>query len=163
MSRKSPQAAAALDDGTRTYALAPAFRARFMGVALVLLGVLLVLATIAVTLSGLTLDIMSAVVVLAVVFIFGFGAWLGRIKVLTLEDVGYRVRAVRGVGTPSARWADVHDVQTAAVAGSRCLVLRLRDGASSTIPVDVLAGDSEELVREIQRRLDRAHGKRGAR
>jgi hypothetical protein len=134
-----------------------------MGVALVLLGVLLVLATIAVTLSGLTLDIMSAVVVLAVVFIFGFGAWLGRIKVLTLEDVGYRVRAVRGVGTPSARWADVHDVQTTAVAGSRCLVLRLRDGASSTIPVDVLTGDSEELVREIQRRLDRAHGKRGGR
>lgn len=134
-----------------------------MGVALVLLGVLLVVATIAVTLSGLTLDIMSAVVVLAVVFIFGFGAWLGRIKVLTLEDVGYRVRAVRGVGTPSARWADVHDVQTTAVAGSRCLVLRLRDGASSTIPVDVLAGDSEELVREIRRRLDRANGKRGAR
>ena len=163
MNRKSPQAAAALDESMRTYALAPAFRARFMGVALVLLGVLLVVATIAVSLSGLTLDIMSAVVVLAVVFVFGFGAWLGRIKVLTLEDIGYRVRAVRGVGTPSARWADVHDVQTTAIAGSRCLVLRLRDGASSTIPVDVLAGDSEELVREIQRRLDRAHGKRGGR
>jgi len=148
------------DERVREYAFAPAFRARFMGLGLILLGVVLVAATVIVSLASLPLEIMTAVVVVAVVFVFGLGAWLGRLRVLRLDDVGYRVRGVRGVGTPSARWADVHDLQTSTVAGSRCVVLRLRDGASSTVPVDVVAGDSEELVREFKRRLDHAHGKR---
>jgi len=160
VSHESSQPGTAADNGERTYPLAPAFRARLMGIGLVLLGIVLVVATIIVSVSSLPLDVMTVVVVLAVVFVFALGAWLGRIKVLTLDDLGYRVRGVRGVGTATARWADVHDLQTSAVAGARCVVMRLRDGASSTIPVDIVAGDSEELVREIRRRLDHAHGKR---
>lgn len=161
MSQESPVPESA-DDGERAYPFAPAFRARFMGAGLLLLGVVLVVVTVVVSALHLPLGIMLAVVVLAVVFVFGFGAWLGRIKVLTMDDLGYQVRGVRGVGTPKARWADVHDVQTSAVAGARCIVIRLRAGDSSTIPVDVLTGDSDELVREITRRLNHAHGKRSA-
>lgn len=133
-----------------------------MGLGLVLLGLVLVIATVVVSVANWPLDIIAVLVVVAVVFIFGFGAWLGRIRVLTFDELGYRVRAVRGVGTPNARWADVHDVATATVGGARCIVLRLRDGSSSTVPADVVAGDSEELVREIRRRLDHASGRRSA-
>jgi hypothetical protein len=49
---------------------------------------------------------------------------------------------------------------TTTVAGARCVVLRLRDGRSTTIPVDVLAGDREEFVRTLQRLLDGGHGLR---
>jgi hypothetical protein len=150
------------DNGERGYPFAPAFRARFMGAGLMLLGVLLVAVTILVSALHLPLAIMLVIVVLAVVFVFGLGVWVGRIEVLAIDELGYRVRGVRGVGTPKARWADVHDLQTSAVAGARCVVIRLRDGGSSTIPVDVVAGDSDELVREITRRLNRAHGKRSA-
>ena len=146
--------------GERAYPFAPAFRARFMGLGLMLLGVALVVVTVVVSALRLPLGIMIAIVVLAVVFVFALGAWLARIKVLTTDELGYQVRGVRGVGTSKARWADVHDLQTSAVAGARCLVVRLRDGGSSTVPVDVVAGDPEELVEEFRRRLNHSHGKR---
>ena len=157
-----PSAPESADSAKHAYAFAPAIRARFMGLGLILLGLVLVIATIVVSALHLPLAIMIVIVVLAVVFVFALGTWLGRIKVLTIDELGYQVRGVRGVGTPKARWTDVHDLQTSAVAGARCMVIRLRDGASSTLPVDVVAGDPEELVKEIRRRLNHAHGKRAA-
>ena len=37
-----------------------------------------------------------------------------------------------------------------------CVVLRLRDGRTTTIPVGVLAVDKDEFVRELQGRLQAA-------
>jgi hypothetical protein len=94
------------------------------------------------------------VVVLAVVGVFALGAALvRRWYVVRLDDVGYTVRFVRGAGARAARWDDVQDVVTATVAGARCVVVRLRDGRSTTIPVDLIEGDSEEFVRAVGRRL----------
>jgi hypothetical protein len=67
---------------------------------------------------------------------------------------------VRGAGVKQARWLDVEDAVTTTVAGAKCVVLRLRDGRSTSIPVDVLAGDREEFVRTLQQYLDGGHGLR---
>ena len=80
--------------------------------------------------------------------------------VVQFTDEGYRVQWVRGVGSASARWKDVEDAVTTTAAGSPVVVLRLRSGATSTIPVDMLAGDREEFVRDLQRHLQHGHGLR---
>jgi len=59
------------------------------------------------------------------------------------------------VGVDRGRWADVEDAVTTTVAGAPCVVLRLRDGRSTTIPVDVLAGDRDEFVQQVLAYLDR--------
>ena len=81
-------------------------------------------------------------------------------SVVRLDDAGYRIRFVRGVGRSNARWTDVSDLTTAVVSGTPCVVLRLRDGGSSTVPVALIEGDREEFVDELQRRLDAGHGYR---
>ena len=45
----------------------------------------------------------------------------------------------------------------ARIGGEPCVVLRLRAGGTTTIPVRVLGADPEEFVRELRRRLD--HGR----
>lgn len=138
------------------YALSPQLRARLMGVFLVLVGIVVCGMTVLVSLLQLPLDIMSALVVLVVVAVFGVGFLLTRRSYVVRAEVdGYRVRFIRGAGAQAARWADVEDVVTSRVAGSRCVVLRLRDGRSTTIPVDLLAIDGDQFVRELQRHLDR--------
>lgn len=80
--------------------------------------------------------------------------------VVRMGDEGYRVQWVRGVGVAAARWKDVEDAVTTTRAGSPCVVLRLRDGRTTTIPVQVLAGDREQFVRDLQDHLQRGHGLR---
>jgi hypothetical protein len=70
------------------------------------------------------------------------------------------VQWVRGVGTPAARWKDVEDAVTTTVADSPVVVLRLRDGRTTTIPVEMLATDRDAFVRDIQEHLQRGHGLR---
>lgn len=131
-----------------------------MGMTLLGLGILLLLVSLAVALLRLPPDIIVAFAVLAVVTIFGLGFLVvRRWFVVRVDDTGYQVRFVRGAGVRSGRWADVEDVQTQTLAGARCVVLRLRDGRRTTVPVDLIEGDREEFVRELQRRLDRADGR----
>ena len=68
--------------------------------------------------------------------------------------------ALRGAGRAQARWTDVSDLTTTVVSGTPCVVLRLRDGTTSTVPVNLIEGDREEFVDELQRRLDAGHGYR---
>ena len=141
------------------FRLAPAARVRLMGAGLIAIGALLVVATVVVAVANLPADLLTALVVVVVVLVFVLGYVLNRrSRVLHLDRTGYHVGVVRGAGATSARWADVLDLQTAAVAGARCMVLRLRDGRTTTIPVDVVEGDSDELVRTVTAFLDRAHG-----
>ena len=70
------------------------------------------------------------------------------------------MRYVRGAGVTSARWVDVKDMATTTVAGGPCVVLRLRDGRETTIPVGVLGTDREQFVRDLRRRLDEGRGMR---
>jgi hypothetical protein len=132
-----------------------------MGASLALWGLLILLVTIVVVLFEAPVIIVSLVIALCLLGIFTTGYLLNRrAYVVRFGQDGYQVRFVRGAGVKQARWLDVEDAVTTTVAGAKCVVLRLRDGRSTTIPVDVLAGDREEFVRALQKRLDGGHGLR---
>lgn len=131
--------------------VAPAVAARLLGVAVVALGVLVLALVVIATLA----DLPAAVVVLtAAIGMFALGGVglyaLNFAYVLRLTKEGYRVRFVRGAGVTRARWADVEDAVTTYVADAPCVVLRLKDGGSTSIPVQMLAIDRERLVKVLQ-------------
>jgi len=142
------------------FRLAPAFVAQLLGLALVALALLLFIGTAVVALSGLPADLLVAVVLGCVAAAAGFAWWLRRTWVLRCTDEGYRVQLVRGAGVREERWSQVEDAVTTYRHDVACLELRLRDGRTTTIPVGVLAVDKDELVRELQVRLQRGHGLR---
>jgi hypothetical protein len=160
----APSPVASAPGARLDFGLATQLRVRLMGLALLGLGAALLLASLAVALLRLPPDLIVVVGVLAVVAIFALGFLVvRRWFVVRVDDTGYQVRFVRGAGAKAGRWADVEDVQTQVLAGARCVVLRLRDGRRTTVPVDLIEGDREEFVRELQRRLDRGHGRDGRR
>ncbi len=146
-----------------SYRFAAPFIVRMAGVGLVAVGVLvLVLAALVAALSlpdavlstGLVVAVVLCLVVLAGL------AVLRRRDVVRLDETGYRVRSVRGAGVRQAPWKDVEDVTAPTVEGQRCVLLRLRDGRTTTIPVDVLAGSADAFVHDLQQHLNRGHGYR---
>lgn len=143
------------------YRLSPQLAARLMGASLVLWGVVVLLTTMVVVLFAAPPTVVTVVVVLCLAGICVTGYLLTRrTYVVRLGEDGYQVRFVRGAGVSRGRWADVEDAVTTTVAGSPCVVLRLRDGRSTTIPVELLAVDREEFVRDVRAHL---HGGPGAR
>lgn len=148
---------------TSSYRFAAPFIVRMTGVGLVAVGVLvLVLAGLVAALS-LPEAVLSAGLLVAVVLclvVLGGLAALRRRDVVRLDETGYRVRYVRGAGVRQAPWKDVEDVTAPTVEGQRCVVLRLRDGRTTTLPVDVLAGSADAFVRDLQQHLNRGHGYR---
>lgn len=142
-------------------AFAPALRLRLLGAGLLAVGVLVAVAVVLTALLPGTRAAVGGLLVLAFVAVLALGLLLGvRRWVVRLDEVGYRVRWLRSAQARSARWTDVLDLQTAQVSGTRCVVLRLRDGRTTTIPVDVLEGDAEALVEALSAHLDRGHGYR---
>lgn len=149
---------------TRDYGLAPQLRARLMGLALVGMALLLLVGMVLVALLDLPQDLMSVLVVLVVVGVFGLGFLLVRKWYVVRLDVdGYEVRFVRGAGTTKARWREVEDVVTTQVAGSDAVVLRLKDGRATTIPVAAVEGDREEFVDTLLDHLPSLGGRRRTR
>jgi len=108
-----------------------------------------------------TSAIASGLVVLAAVGVVLLGLLVGlRHWVVRLDETGYRVRVLRTAEARSARWADVLDLQTGTVQGSRSVVLRLRDGRTTALPVDALEGGATGLTEALTSHLDRGHGYR---
>ena len=145
------------------YRFAAPFIVRMRGIGLVAVGVLvLVWAGLAVALS-LPGGVLSTGLLVAVVLwllVVGGVVALRRGDVVRLDETGYRVRFVRGAGVRQAPWKDVEDVTAPTVEGQRCVLLRLRDGRTTTVPVDVLAGSSDAFVKDLQQHLNRGHGYR---
>ena len=143
------------------YRFAPALVARFLGLVLVALGLL----TVAAVLLGALLDLPAVAVAVVVVVVVVLGAAAAfvltrRTPLVRLDEAGYRVRLLRGPGVRAARWRDVEDVVTASVHGHDCVVLRLRDGRTTTIPVAVLDARREDFVQDLRTHLDAGHGYR---
>ena len=133
------------------YRLAPLLIARFVGLYLVLLAVVVFAATALVAVSGLPGDLLVVVLVVGLAGLFGLAWWLrSRVVVAHLHPAGYRTAMIRGVGVKEARWSDVEDAVTASVRGFPCVVIRLRDGRTTTIPVQALEGDPEEFARDVR-------------
>jgi hypothetical protein len=136
------------------YRLAPAVVARILGLALVLLALVAFVTTLVVALAHGSIDIVIGVV-LAGAIVIAAGAWWLRTRawVVRCGQDGYAVRLVRGAGVRQAPWGEVRDAVTTTTRGIACLVLRLGDGRTTSIPVGLLAIDREEFVREMQRHL----------
>ncbi len=154
MAADSPAPGTSVSGDATDYRLAPALAARLFGIALVGIALLILL----VTLLAALIDLHTVVVlVVAVVALLGAGAAgilvTRRAYVVRLTPTGYRVRLVRGAGATSARWGDVEDVVAARVAGADCVVLRLKDGRSTTVPVAMLAADKDALAHDVRGRL----------
>lgn len=132
-----------------------------LGVLIAALGALVVLLTLAAGLLDLPPGVLVAVVLVGALLIVAAGLVFSRgATVVRLEDAGYRVRWVRGAGVTQARWTDVEDVVATTVAGERCVVLRLRDGRTTTVPVRMLGGSPDEFVKDLQSHLNTGHGYR---
>ena len=143
------------------YRLNPAVAARLLGAVLVGVALLVLLATALVA----VLDLHTAVLLVPVglglaAFVTAAVLHQRRGWVVRVTEEGYRVQWVRGAGVTAARWKDVEDAVTSSVAGAPVVVLRLRDGRTTTIPVQVLAVDREAFVRDLQEHLQRGHGMR---
>ena len=143
------------------YRFAQPLVVRLLGLVLVGLGLLTVLAVTLATLLRLPAVVVTVVVVLVVGSVVATGLVLTRLTPLVrLDDAGYRVRLLRGAGVRAARWRDVEDVVTATVHGHDCVVLRLRDGRTTTVPVAVLDAPREVFVQDLRTHLDAGHGYR---
>lgn len=143
---------------TVDYRLAPLVAVRFVGLYLVLLAVVVFVATAVTIAADWSPDVIVVVALVGLVGLAVSGWWLrSRAYVLRAAPDGYTVRMVRGAGVKTARWTQVEDAVTTTIHGEPCLVLRLKDGGTTTIPVSVLAVDREQFVRELQRHLQRGH------
>ena len=148
---------------TSRYRFAAPFLVRLTGVGLVGVGVLVLLLLAVVLVLSLPSAVLTVGLLVAVVGSLGLlaGLWLLRRRdVVLLDETGYRVRWVRGAGVRAARWKDVEDVTTATVTGQRCVVLRLRDGRTTTVPVDLVSGSVDAFVQDLRAHLNRGHGYR---
>jgi hypothetical protein len=143
------------------YRLAPAVAARLVGVLLCAVAVLILVSTIAIAVFDLhTVFLLVPVALTVIVLASSWWTWRQQGWIARLTAEGYRIPWVRGVGAASGRWKDVEDAVTTTVADAPVVVLRLRDGRTTTIPVEMLAVDREAFVRDIQQHLQRGHGLR---
>ena len=136
------------------YRLAPAVVLRSAGAAFVLLALTVLALSVVAALADWSFLGVGVVAGLGLLGVAG-GAWwaLTRAYVVRLDSLGYDVRLVRGAGAKRARWADVAQASTAEVRGQPCVVLALRDGRTTTVPVGVLAGDRDEFVTRVRSHL----------
>lgn len=143
------------------YRLAPPVAARLLGLLLVLVAVAVVGVTVLAAFLQWPVVVVLVTALVAVALSLVVGWWLLRgVKVVVLDERGYRVRLVRGAGARHAAWGEVADAVTADVRGVDCVVLRLRDGRSTSIPVAVLAVDRNAFVADVRQRLKDAEGLR---
>ena len=149
------------DPDLAVYRLAPLVTARFVGLGLVVLAVVMFAGTALVALTGLPPDLLVVLLVVGVAAVFAAGWWLrSRAYVAELRAEGYRIGLVRGAGVRAERWKAVEDAVVSTSRGIPVVVLRLRDGRTTTIPVGLLAVDSDQFVRDLQGFLQRGHGLR---
>ena len=141
-----------------SYRLAPALGARLVGRSLVTLGVLVVIATFVGLLTGAGW-VPAGLLTAGGLFVVALWAWwlLRRAEALRLNDEGYAVRLLSGVGVPAASWSDVDEAVAASPDGEQCLVLRLTDGRLTRLPMATLAADPDLVARDVRRRLRDAH------
>ena len=140
------------------YRLAPALAARLVGLALIGSAVLVLLTTVLVVVFAWPVWVVLLVATVALAATAALAVATRRTPLLSVDETGYRVHWVRGAGTKAAPWRQVADAVAASPGGIDCVVLRLRDGRTTSIPVDAIEGDSEAFVDAVTARLDRGHG-----
>jgi hypothetical protein len=141
------------------YRMAPLVVARFVGAYLILFAVVILASTVTVAVAGIGPDVLVVLFAVGILGLIGLAWWLrARVSVVRLTGAGYRVRLVRGAGVMQARWSEVEDAVATQPQDVPCVVLRLKDGRSTTIPVQVLAVDKDDFARDVRDHLQRAEG-----
>ena len=148
-------------DTATVHRLAPAVAARLLGVVLCAVAVLILVSTLLIAVLDLhTVFLLVPVLITLASLVACWWLWREKGWVVKFTDEGYRVQWVRGVGAASARWRDVEDAVTTTLLEAPVVVLRLRDGRTTTIPVEMLAMDREGFARDLQEHLQRGQGLR---
>jgi hypothetical protein len=143
--------------GTMSYRLDRAVVLRVVGPFFVLVGVAWVVLT-AVG-GGATPALVLAVLTLALV-LGGALALYRPPTVVALSEDGYRVSLVRGAGVTAADWSDVESVDTKLAGGAPSIVVTLRGGGTTVIPLSLLGRQHVDAQRDIHNRLNTAFGYR---
>lgn len=132
-----------------------------MGVVLVATALLVFVTTALVAFLDLHTAVLLVPVLLGLAVLLSAAVLLARRGwVVRMTDEGYRVQWVRGAGETAARWRDVEEAVTTSRYGAPVVVLRLRNGRSTTIPVQMLAVDREQFARDLQQHLRDGQGLR---
>jgi hypothetical protein len=146
-----------VSESVADYRIARPVMVRLVGAYLVLLALVVLVVTLAVVLADWSADVVVLVVAAGVLGLIGLAWWLRtRLAVVRLTPSGYRVRLVRAVGVAEGRWSEVEDAVAASPRDIDCVVIRLRDGRSTTIPVDLIAADKDDFARDVRRHLEAA-------
>lgn len=141
------------------YRVSQALTVRFMGAFIVFVGLLVFASTLLVALLELPMDVLSVIVILSAAAVVGMGFAASRLAVLVhLDEVGYQVRYLRGAGVKQARWSEVEDVVSGFASGQPVVVIRLRDGRTTTVPVNLLSGTPDAFALDLRDHLNK--GKR---
>ncbi|MBA2443718.1 MAG: hypothetical protein H0V49_00065 [Nocardioidaceae bacterium] len=80
--------------------------------------------------------------------------------VLRLTTEGYAISLVRGAGVKAAPWSEVASVATQPVGGATSLVITLRNGRTSIMPLSLLGAQQATAQGDVRVRLNSAHGYR---
>lgn len=81
--------------------------------------------------------------------------------VLRVDADGYRVSRQSGpTGVRRGRWSEVERVRRDHRDGRECVIIQLRTGGQTQIPVGSVAAPRQEWLAELDARLNRAHGQR---
>jgi hypothetical protein len=143
------------------YRFATPIIVRSLGTLLAVIGLVLLVVGLLVGVLDLPVTVLTIAVVVAVVLVVAVGFLATRVSSLVhFDETGYQVRWLRGAGVKQARWREVEDAVTATVSGHDCVVLRLRDGRTTTIPVKVLDASPSDFIEDLSARLDKGHGYR---
>ena len=144
---------------TVDYRLAPLVMARFVGAYLIGFAVVILLGTLVAATAGFNPDLLVVFLGVGLLGLIGLAWWLrSGVAVVRLTANGYRVRLVRGAGVKEARWGEVEDAVASRPRDIPCVVLRLKDGRSTTIPVGLLAADKDDFARDVRDHLRAAAG-----
>ncbi len=136
------------------YPLAPATRGRLFGVSLIVLGLLILVFGGLATLRVFPNEVLAGLLALAIIALVALVAALGpKHWIVRLDDTGYSVRFIRTAGVKASRWVEVNELEATTVAGARCVVLHLKDGKTTTIPVDLIAGGGQSFAEAIAKHL----------
>ena len=143
---------------TSTYRLAPALGVALAGRSLVTVAVVVAVATVLGLVFGGGWVPAGIVALVGALLATAWGWWLVRRAVaVRLSPERYDVHLLRGVGATGADWSEVEEVAAASPDGTRCLVLRLRDGRVTTLPMAAIAGDPDVFALDVQRRVRDVH------
>ena len=127
---------------------------RVLGSGILVLALMVLVATVVLTVVGAPEWVLVVLVLLYIVAFSLLAVWAVREAwIVRLDEIGYRVRYVRGAGVKAAAWIDVADLAATEPKGIPCLELTLIDGRTTTIPVEVMEGDREQFVRDVREHL----------